>query len=1057
MEPKNAAKDYVLGIDLGVVSLGWAAIETNDDNPLSLLDAGVRCWELTNATPEDVEKGKEEPPGKARREARLIRRQLFRRAQRLRRTYRVLQSIGLFAAGPRSSNGRKTYLKQIDEQAISWLKQQLPQPVDDDVLPHTFIYHLRKAALYHPLPPELLGRVFYHLAQRRGFLSNRRAAKKDEELGKVKTAISELKQAMHSAGARTLGEYLASLDPREQRIRGRYTARQMYRDEFDQIWAAQRAYYPQILTDQNNAQLYKAIFFQRPLKSQKGLVGRCPLEGWITKHANGQTKIVGPRRAPMACLEAQRIRYMQRINDLEIIDPKGNKRPLTEAERETLYDLAEQKEKLTFTAIKKALKIPNGDGDDGWKFNLEEGGENKLPGNQTAARIRRVLGKKWDELDEAQKKLLVDTIIAYLSPEALAGRLQAVWQFTPDEAENLAHVELENKYHSFSRRAIRKLLPLLRQGKHLNAAIKEVYGDRTYTVQTNELLPPVREVLPTVRNPILVRALTELRKVVNALIRKYGKPKLIRVELARELKRSRSERAKFSERMRKQQKEREEAAKHILQEFKREATPRDIEKYLLAKECNWQCPYTGKKITMESLFGDFPQFDVEHIWPFSRSLDDSFANKTLCFHEENRTVKSNRTPFEAYAANPEKWEEILVRVKQFQGQSKKEKLKRFQAETIPPDFAQRHLNDTRWISREAADYLGYLYGGRVDATRTQRVFTVTGGLTALFRHAWNLNAILGGGPDKERHDHRHHAIDAIVIALTDASMVQRFANQAARLLRANRPTAVPLDPPWETFFTEVKQHVDKIIVSFRPNRRVSGPLHEQTNYAPPAEEKTKVRKRLSALSINEIDDIVDPKVRELVNEKLTQLGEKDPKRAFATDANLPVLRGKNNTCIPIKSVRIWVSGKVIDVGKDHRVRHVKLGFNHHIEIYAILDENGNEVKWDGEIVSLYEAYQRKKRGEPVVCRDHGPNTRFKFSLAKSDYIEWTTEDGKQQLLRVVAISDNNLEFRLPYDARPSTLIRREKERIFATFARLFARRARKVWVTPLGEVFPAND
>jgi len=250
------------------------------------------------------------------------------------------------------------------------------------------------------------------------YLSNRRSAPKEEKHGEVEKGISELEQNIRASGARTLGEYFSRVNPLEQRIRARWTSRKMYQQEFELIWDAQRPHHPTVLTDENKEKLFKALFFQRPLKSQKGLVGRCTLECLTKDLGNGNVERIYPfRRAPMACLEAQRIRYMQRINDLTLIDPKGDMRSLTQEERQTLYALAETHEKLTFDAIKKVLGLTG----EGWKFSMERGGEKELPGNKTAVRIRRIIGTKtWENLSESQRKELVDTIIAYLSPEALA-------------------------------------------------------------------------------------------------------------------------------------------------------------------------------------------------------------------------------------------------------------------------------------------------------------------------------------------------------------------------------------------------------------------------------------------------------------------------------------------------------------------------------------------------------------------------------------------------------------------------------------------------------------
>ncbi|MCS7304803.1 MAG: type II CRISPR RNA-guided endonuclease Cas9, partial [Thermoguttaceae bacterium] len=767
---------YILGLDVGVLSLGWAAVELQDGQPVGLLDAGVRCWELLNTAETDIEQGQETPPGQVRRQMRQTRRQLFRRAQRLRRTWRALQTLGLFPPGSCNSAARKAFLETLDAQARDWLRQNVFLNAVPANLEDTWPYHLRSAALDRPLPPELLGRVFFHLAQRRGFQSNAKTRQADaqdkKEKSQVKAGIAQLRQAMEASGARTLGEYFARLDPHQERIRGRWTSRQMYWEEFEAIWAVQAPYHPE-WTEEHKERLLQAIFSQRPLKSQRGLIGLCPLESKFEYPASGGPPKVlyRHRRAPMASLEAQQIRYIQRINDLEFTDPSGLVwRPSAE-HRQRLYALAETQEELSFTDIRKALGIPTGKKAEGWKCNLEAGGEKKLPGNTTAARIRRILGDQaWEALGPEGQKRLVDTLLAYLSPKACQDALQTKWGFDPQTAQKLADLDLEQGYHSFSRRAIRKLLPLLKQGLRLNEAIHKVYGDRAGTGLSMDRLPPVRDLMPSVRNPLLVRALTELRKVVNALIRKYGKPVRIHIELARDLKRSRKERERLSAKMRDQEKRREKARQIARQLLGREPSGFDILKVLLAEESNWRCPYTDQPIELVALLGPEPQFEVEHIWPFHRSLDDSFANKTLCYHEENRR-KGDRTPWEAYGSNPQRWAEIIQRVKNFQGPFAQQKLRRFLAKELPEDFPNRHLSDTRWITRAAADYLAVLYGGRTDPqTGRLRIQTTTGGLTALIRRALNLDSILGPGTDKTRADHRQHAIDALVVALTTAGL-----------------------------------------------------------------------------------------------------------------------------------------------------------------------------------------------------------------------------------------------------------------------------------------------
>ena len=302
----------------------------------------------------------------------------------------------------------------------------------------------------------------------------------------------------------------------------------------------------------------------------------------------------------------------------------------------------------------------------------------------------------------------------------------------------------------------------------------------------------------------------------------------------------------MTDQMRQNEKARENAKRKILDKLGIEnARPGDILKVLLAEECNWECPYTGKTICMETLLGPHPQFDIEHIIPFSRSLDNSFINKTLCDIEENRDVKQNRTPYEAYASNESKWHEISSRVKRFRGSAAHAKLRKFQQKELDEDFAARMLQDTRYMSRLATEYLGLLYGGPIDADGCRRVQVSTGRMTAYLRDEWGLNAILADGDDdeKNRADHRHHAVDAIVIALTDAGTVELLSRSAAIAEERGHRLFAPVEKPWPSFLDDVRRSVDAINISYRVNRRVSGALHEETNYSKPhqgQDEKGKV-------------------------------------------------------------------------------------------------------------------------------------------------------------------------------------------------------------------------
>jgi CRISPR-associated endonuclease Csn1 len=288
-------------------------------------------------------------------------------------------------------------------------------------------------------------------------------------------------------------------------------------------------------------------------------------------------------------------------------------------------------------------------------------------------------------------------------------------------------------------------------------------------------LPPVNRVVRSLRNPAVLRSLTELRHVVNAIVQRYGTPDLVRVELARDMKRPRKVRQEMAKTMRERESERSAARTLLELELGLTQVSRsDIEKYLLFKECNGECPYTGQRIVLRDLFSKQPTVDVEHIIPYAQSLDDSFANKTLCVAAENRRVKQRRSPFEAYAGDAERWTEILARVDRFKGAGRRRKAQLFRMETLPAEFADRQLNDTRHASVLAQDYVGLLYGGAVDADGRRRVHASSGGVTAQVRRTFHLSQLLGGDGEKTRSDHRHHAIDAVAIAATTPWIVSRL-------------------------------------------------------------------------------------------------------------------------------------------------------------------------------------------------------------------------------------------------------------------------------------------
>lgn len=1070
--------EFVLGLDLGTNSLGWSIIGLVDGEPARLVRAGVRVFDA--GMDDSKGPGREESRNKTRRDARSHRRQLWRHQRRMLKLARILQRLELLPAGDLSQpEARQDYFNRLDAAILQspWFSAKEKSgayPAPRQVLP----YILRAGALDEPIEPHFFGRALYHLAQRRGFLSNRKqAAKKDDDEGKVKEGIAEIRRAMQEKQARTLGDYFSRLSPFDERIRRRWTARDMYETEFNAIWTAQAALHPALLTPKAKKEIRQAIFFQRPLWFDRKTIGQCELEP--SQH-----------RAPAYSLLAQRFRLLQKVNDLQIELPGELPRFLTVQERGKLADILELQGDLSFHKGRKidGRTVPSVRDLLGLSkaatFNLQRGGEERIPGNRTTSQFYRVFGEPWMEMSAVEHEKAIMDVHSVQKTETLKRRALEYWKLEGDAAEKFCKLTLEPDYVSYSRKAIQNLLPLLEQGIPLATARMQAYPESFASGEPQALLPPVEKALAEIRNPAVTRSLTELRKVTNTIVRQFGKPTQIHVELARDLKKSKKQREAAAENNRRNEKARLEAAAKIIKEAGiQEPRPDDKRKFLLAEECHWQCPYTGKSISMSALFGPEPQFDIEHIIPFSLSMDNSFFNLTLCYVPENRSVKGNRTPHQVYSSDEAKYEQMLMRVRNFAGErtTVAAKLKRFmlnneELEVFLEDFRNRQLNDTAYATRLAKRYLGLLYGGEIDQQNRRRVFARSGRATSDFRALWKLNGILNDGPsngggrlEKMRTDHRHHAVDAVVIGLANDSMIQRLSRAAQVAPELHRRLFGPLEGPWPNFVATVREEIGRINASHRPNRKVSGALHEETLYSralplpggsPGQKPAPRVRKPLERITKSEVDDIADVTVRAMVQKKLADLGG-DPKK-FSVPGNLPFFKTADGREIPIKSVRVIKKTPTFPLGAGRRQRFVTSESNHHLEIFAELDEFGEEVEWVGAVVSLAEAYRRKKAYLPIVQKNFGPKRQFKFSISPGEVVECAGKAGDRELFVMrmtsqLSSGQLNIGFAPINDARKAREMQKARTWLWANPDTFRRRHPRKVALNPLGELSTAND
>jgi CRISPR-associated endonuclease Csn1 len=1071
--PDELGGDFVLGIDLGSNSLGWALIKLVDDNPVGLIRAGVRVFEA--GMEGDLESGQEESRNKARRDARLHRRQLWRRARRLTKTFNLLRRFGLLPTNDASTPERRQHaINNLDEaiRISDWFKSRkasgrYPEPEQ------TFPYILRAAALDEPLGPHFLGRALYHLAQRRGFLSGRlKPAKSQEEEGMVKGGIKTLREKMKEQSARTLGEYLSLSHPSQKRIRGpgHWTARDMYEHEFEQIWAAQMPHHPGLLTENRKEELRKTIFYQRPLWFDRNTIGQCGIEP-------------GERRAPMYRLDSQRFRLLQTVNNLRLLPPGETEKHLTSRDRGLLVAALELKDELTLTQVRKLLSLPKD-----YKFKGEAEGEKRIIGDRTSAAFYEVFGERWLETGPEERDHAVEYVHGFQRADKLAQAAKKKWSLEHEAAEKLSEISLEPDYLNVSRKAIQNLLPLLEQGLTFMEARKRAYPESFDSGAALPFLPPLalketQRRIGAIRNPAVQRSLTELRKVVNAVIRQFGKPTYVRIELARELKKPRRVREAISRKNRENEAARSGAIERI-KAITGDPYPSrdDIRRVQLFDECHGHCVYCGNPIAGRNFLGRESQVDVDHIIPFSMSLDDSYMSLVICHAACNRG-KGDRTPFRAFSGEADRYERILELVRKFTGDRRTvaEKLKRFQMNDealgkFLEDFRNRQLNDTAYASRLAAQYLGLLYGGVDDSEHRKRVQASSGQATAHFRRLWNLNSILGDGPTtnggrvpKSRADHRHHAVDGVVIALTNTAMIKQLSDAAQRAPLEHRRRFASLEAPWLNFADSVRAEIGRIVVSHRVSKKVSGALHKETNYSSKEYGVNTRRHRVMLTDLSQKDVmsesvIVDRGVRELVREKLVSLGGGEPKKVFAVPENLPCFVTADSRRIPIKKVRIQETVKTRKVGEGHRARFVKPGGNHHLEIFGEPGADGQDKKWDTlGVVSMLDAYERLRKREPIVRKHSEPPWQFRFSVSSGETLAFDDGPFKGELLVVRTISEEEktgsvkIEMAPINDARQKGEIRKSNQWITKSPNELRKWQARKVVVSPLGEVSKARD
>ena len=1100
-----------LGLDLGVASLGFCLISFTSPESSKIIHSGVRIF------PDALDEKQGTPKNTARRDFRLARRQLNRRKLKRRHIREFLYKHGLLASAkppPQEKGCRKGHGKG-----------RIPEHV----------YALRKKALAEKLSCHELGEILQHLANHRGFIGSPKLAMDEhsDSASKRELTAEEKNQEKEELGKileeqnLTLGAWLAD----QPTQRNRAISHEMICDEWQQIYEHQRKYHPDLLNNSFKDEYDNLLSYRRPIF-------------WRLKTLVRSERNPSGKPALTADWKTQQVTMLQRLNNLQFGE---NSRPPDPAEWEELRQLMMHQKSVTFTAMRKALRHlwkQNGTPLD-TKFNFETGADKKtsLQGNATEAMLVKLLGENTDsypyiktireEIARRKWEIEYKEVARAYHPsntpskpnrveirdarsikdkrKAFVDHCQNVWGMTEKQAEDLANAPLPSGWSRLTEEEITAILPFLEQPSTSDDLKKNDFSTIRDIVLKDQFPPPKtgenRDILPShpkhlehINNPVVIRCLNETRKVVNNLIRAYGKPDYIRVEMARDVKLAGKKKQEAQKTISKHEKTRKEAEKW-LQDKNLPTSSDNILKYRLWKESNHRCIYSGKSISAEALFMN-NQFQIEHIYPRSRSGDDSFNNKLLCETGYNAR-KGNQTPFEAFGYGPE-WEAMLRRLDDKTltdlPEAKKRRFKcRNYPKTMSDKWAKRLLNDTAYAAREVRDFLGKLYP-EGEATQwggggEPRVQVVNGKLTSQLGHSWGMYRAFnkrflagdsGAAGGKIRDDHRHHALDAAVIAMTSINHVRRISEEYNDQRRQGFEdkdirAAIGIPLPWAGFHQAVLDSLSRIIISYRVDSKISGALTDNTHLGPVKDEDgsqitgeyvKRVDLRQSPTA-GQIRMIRDPRVKKIVWDHARRFDETglmpaDPdhpvagkekkkinaaiteaiKKAFKSGECLPRMpvKGDANTGNPIRKVRIIVKQEErLTVPVNRRTGAVALkGDNHHIALYQ--GEDGTLIPRD---ISKLEAMRRVQQGEPVIAPFYQGKPLL-MHWCKRDMFEHTDpETGEVTYWRVVILRVNLSVVVLNTDTTGKIVK-------YPMHHRLLKDGFRKIAVDPIGRIRPAK-
>ncbi len=932
----------VLGLDIGVGSIGWGLVkiteeeycDEKDDGTIdkkhritdgTIIDTGVRAFQI----PQDRQK---KSLALQRGTARRSRRTTRRKAQRLKLLIKLAKEFNL-----------------IDN---NFYRDEILKPKKGDKECDWDIWFIRKKALEEELSDAELFRVLYHIAKHRGFYFHTKSEEiqeedKKSETGEVKKGLVRIRKKLEDGGWETVGQMFCEEfkqtnkeNKRKRNAQDKYgnsIHRSLLKEEIEKIFEKQ-----QKLGNNKTKEELKKRYIDEILMYEEGID-----ENKLRKMMS-HCEFTGDLCAPKESYTAERFILFNRLNTLELVDTQDKDRHLLlddDKQRKKIEALAYKNSKVTFAQIRTELELQD---NLHIRFNLCSYSEKTPEYNKKLvcnikdgrpdfeekhkvsivdiytgevkvldAEIKNIFNRKtlmpnskkiYVYYSDIRKQLKLSSDFRF---KDLSGYTKSAVEFGSEakyvkQFENDTFIELKG-YHkikkaiedkcgkekwehissnitkldtiaesltycksdetrteylhqhniidkeiidavlkinmkqvaSYSREALEKLLENMEKGDLFQEA-KEKANFPKSEYEKRAILKPYSGFFEN--NPVVARVISQARKLVNALVRKYQKQYLINqihIEVATELANSEKRKNQIAQGQ-KRYKDDKEAAEERCREFNLDPEEgQNLLMFRLAEQQLNKCPYTGKTITFYPTAASNEVYikdcEIDHIIPMSRSFNDSLNNKVLCSPEANQN-KTNRIPFEwfeeTYGKNSQRWAEFENTVKKMYEMpypKRKNLLRKSWTDKDKEKFLSRNLNDTRYAARHIADYLRKYFdfskSKRDEIKEVNRIQLRSGGVTAFLRHMWGLNK------NREEND-LHHAIDALVVACSTYGHVYLVSNLAKEIERKGKNWYKHFGrdkfKPWGNIREDVQAAVDKVFVSRMPRHTVTAAGHEET-------------------------------------------------------------------------------------------------------------------------------------------------------------------------------------------------------------------------------------